>query len=44
MEISTHALTWSATNDAPLKSKFLVISTHALTWSATRTIGVSPYK
>ena len=34
-EISTHALTWSATLSMVSASSGLKISTHALTWSAT---------
>ena len=34
--ISTHALTWSATDFTGFPRLFEVISTHALTWSATR--------
>ena len=33
--ISTHALTWSATNKNYGEFIILKISTHALTWSAT---------
>ena len=35
INISTHALTWSATLSLFLFIRFLAISTHALTWSAT---------
>ena len=35
LAISTHALTWSATDVLRMPSSALVISTHALTWSAT---------
>ena len=35
VKISTHALTWSATNEQPAADVQEVISTHALTWSAT---------
>ena len=35
MAISTHALTWSATNVDSAINDFQSISTHALTWSAT---------
>ena len=35
-EISTHALTWSATDGGGALARGLRISTHALTWSATR--------
>ena len=34
-EISTHALTWSATRSANRRTTKIKISTHALTWSAT---------
>ena len=34
-EISTHALTWSATFLLPILHSWTPISTHALTWSAT---------
>ena len=34
-QISTHALTWSATSVKNVPMPRLVISTHALTWSAT---------
>ena len=36
VEISTHALTWSATPFTLRALKDMEISTHALTWSATR--------
>ena len=35
VDISTHALTWSATGDLTGSEGLLDISTHALTWSAT---------
>ena len=35
LKISTHALTWSATEHGVLCWAWLEISTHALTWSAT---------
>ena len=35
-DISTHALTWSATDGGGALARGLRISTHALTWSATR--------
>ena len=35
VEISTHALTWSATSSSDSFSFSFFISTHALTWSAT---------
>ena len=36
LDISTHALTWSATPRPPPRARRATISTHALTWSATR--------
>ena len=39
IEISTHALTWSATGIGRISPYWGWISTHALTWSATRNTG-----
>ena len=36
IEISTHALTWSATDIWCVMCYNIIISTHALTWSATQ--------
>ena len=36
--ISTHALTWSATDETAFDEPLTLISTHALTWSATHTV------
>ncbi len=41
-KISTHALTWSATDFAAKGALFGKISTHALTWSATLCGETSP--
>ena len=41
-EISTHALTWSATTEDIARMVQICISTHALTWSATHAMSVEP--